>query len=741
MQSLNSGEKLSWLAACPKNVPPLMADEIRALGGEVEKESHLGVQWTGTLKQAYEFCLWSRLANRLLFPLLDAEVDSTEQMYDLAYSVPWHEYFSAKHSIRIDFHGKSEFINNTQFGAQKIKDAICDRFREEQGIRPDVDKQADVRIEVQLRKGRLALYYNFAGDSLHRRGYRQIPGMAPLKENLAAAILVRAGWPQVAQEGLTEPRVFVDPMAGSGTLVMEAAMMACDVAPGLNRQDFGFSFLRDHDHGLWQELLKDARQRRQAGMENSQCQFLGFDLDGEQISAAQSNLSRAGMEPMKQGGLHGYGKIQFKQKSIEDLQLPQEIQDQQGMLVCNPPYGERLNELPQLAPLYEQLNQVSLNQVAKWKMAIITSNDHLARAIRRPLFKRYNFMNGTIDAKLLVLDPCDERSFQSQLQGPATTMIKGPVEAFANRLKKNLKPMRKWAKKEGIECFRIYDADLPEYAVAVDQYADWLHVQEYVPPKTIDENKAERRLLDILAVLPEVTGIPAEQIVLKRREKQTGSSQYQKKIWAKSQADNRIQVTEGAAKLWVNLHDYLDTGLFLDHRPTRLKIFEQAKDASFLNLFCYTATASVHAALGGATSTVSVDMSRTYLNWAQDNFELNGISPKNHEFVQSDCFTWLKQDTGTYDIIFMDPPSFSNSKRMEGVLDIQRDHAGLIKMAMRRLSQDGILIFSTNFRKFELDNDALNEFTVTDSGSKTVPKDFARRANIHHCFYIEHEDY
>ena len=738
MQSLLNGEQLSWLAACPKSVPPLMADEIRALGGEVEKETHLGVHWQGTLEQAYRFCLWSRLANRLLLPVLDKEVDSTEQMYELAHSVPWHEYFSANKSIRIDFHGKSQFIKNTQFGAQKIKDAICDRFRDEQGVRPDVSKQADVRIEAQLRKGRLTLYYNFGGESLHKRGYRQMPGVAPLKENLAAAILVRAGWPQMAEEGLKEPRVFVDPMCGSGTLVMEAAMMAADVAPGLNRAQFGFSQLKEFDQKLWQELLKEARERRQAGMENTQCQFLGFDLADKQINAAQHNLGRAGMENMKQGGLHNKGKIQFKQTPLEELSLPNEIQRKQGMMVCNPPYGERLSELPQLAPLYEQLNQVSLNQIPTWKMSIITSNDHLAKAIRRPLFKRYNFMNGAIEAKLLVLDPCDERSFQ---QPKTEGFAKGPVEAFANRLKKNLKPLRKWAKKENIECYRVYDADIPEYAVAVDLYKDWLHVQEYVPPKTIDENKAERRLLDVLAVLPEVTGIPADQIVLKRREKQTGTKQYEKKS---SVENRRFAVQEGKAQLWVNLHDYLDTGLFLDHRPTRLEIFENAEEARFLNLFCYTATASVHAALGGAVSTTSVDMSRTYLNWGRDNFALNNIPEQTdqgtHEFVQSDCFTWLKQDTGTYDIIFMDPPVFSNSKRMEGVLDIQRDHVGLIKLAMKRLSEGGILIFSTNLRKFELGENALKEFNIRNVSSKSVPKDYARRSNIHHCYHIVHGD-
>src|SRR5690606_195593 len=185
----------------------------------------------------------------------------------------------------------------------------------------------------------------------------------------------------------------------------------------------------------------------------------------------------------------------------------------------------------------------------------------------------------------------------------------------------------------------------------------------------------------------------------------------------------------------VNLKDYLDTGLFLDHRPTRLEIATLARGKRFLNLFCYTATASVHAAMAGAHCT-SVDMSRTYLNWGRDNFSLNKLNPDQHDFIQADCLQWLRECEQTYDLIFMDPPTFSNSKRMEGVLDIQRDHVMLIEQAMRCLNPGGLLIFSNNLRKFELDKDALNRFTIKDVSSKSVPFDYARRTNIHHCFHI-----
>jgi 23S rRNA (guanine2445-N2)-methyltransferase / 23S rRNA (guanine2069-N7)-methyltransferase len=753
MQELKIGQTQELFAACPKGVEQLLADEIRQLGGEVVKENHLGVRWLGDLELAYRFCLWTRLATRLLLPLKECQVDNVDQMYDVAYDIPWNELFTVDNSIRIDFHGKSEFVNNTQFGAQKIKDAICDRFRSEVGARPDVSKDADVKIEVQLRRGRLAISLNFAGDSLHKRGYRLVPGKAPLKENLAAALLIRAGWPERAAKGEN----LLDPMCGSGTLLIEGLLMAADVAPGLNRRIQGFETFKMHDRSLWQGIVEEARQRRTDGLAKLESQFFGYDSSPDQIEATLSNFSRAGT-----GDEVLDANVQIQSKPFQQLWLRDKAIKKGGLIICNPPYGERLSELPQLAPLYQDLNEVTAKVLPQWGMAMITGNVDLAHSVRRPLHKKYSLFNGAIQCTFFVFDACDERSKQEP-----GTKIKGPIEAFANRLKKNLKPLRKWAKREDIHCYRIYDADLPEYSVAIDMYNDWLHVQEYVAPKSINPEKAERRLLDILAVLPEVTGIAVDNIVLKRRERQSGKKQYQRRSDFQQEAEaRRMEVIEGNAKLWVNLQDYLDTGLFLDHRPTRLKIASMAKGQRFLNLFCYTATASVHAAVAGAKTTTSVDLSKTYLAWAEDNFRLNGmlqdslpgkqgkvamhksspwgkVEDDKHKFIEADCREWLKSiqdqtEEQKYDLIFMDPPTFSNSKKMEGILDIQRDHVELISLAMARLTKHGLLIFSTNLRKFDIDESALKKFTISNVSSKSVPNDFSRRANIHHCFEIKH---
>ena len=730
MQNHPSSETFTWLASCAKGIEPLLAQEISELGGEVERETHLGVFWKGDLAAAYRFCLWSRLASRLLLPLHECQVDSVDEVYEETRQLPWNEIFPVSSTMRIDFHGQTDFINNTQFGAQKIKDAICDRFRLDTGSRPNVDKDAQVRIEAQLRKGKLHLYFNFSGSGMHRRGYRLQPGMAPLKENLAAAVLIRSGWPALAAEG----KHLIDPMCGSGTLVIEAGLMAADIAPGLNRQQHGFEFWRGHDRSIWLALVDEARQRRTQGLNNMRSHLYGFDIDARQLEAAQANLSRSGLA----------GKVHLERRGIDQLRVNQDVAAEGGLVVCNPPYGERLSELPQLAPLYQQFHDATM-KLPDWRLAVFTGNTDLARSIRRPLDKQYNLLNGLIATRLLVFGAADERSAQ-----PRGSMIRGPVEQFANRLAKNLKPMQKWARREGVFCYRVYDADLPEYAVAIDVYTaadqrdageagQWLHVQEYVPPKSIDEARAERRLLDVLAVLPEVTGIAAERIVLKRRERQSGKRQYEKQ----DSSRNMFAVPEGKVLVNVNLRDYLDTGLFLDHRPTRLEIARLAAaqpGMKFLNLFCYTATASVHAAVAGAHCT-SVDMSRTYLNWGRDNFELNDINPDQHQFVQADCLRWLEEAAetraGSYDLIFMDPPTFSNSKRMEGVLDIQRDHVTLIKQAVACLKPGGLLIFSNNLRKFDLDEAALEGLKIRNVSARSVPHDYARRPNIHHCFHIQ----
>jgi 23S rRNA (guanine2445-N2)-methyltransferase / 23S rRNA (guanine2069-N7)-methyltransferase len=279
---------------------------------------------------------------------------------------------------------------------------------------------------------------------------------------------------------------------------------------------------------------------------------------------------------------------------------------------------------------------------------------------------------------------------------------------------------------------------MPEYAFAIDVYgrdARHLFVQEYAPPKSVDQESARQRRREVLAVLPEVLAVPPAYVHSRVRRPQKGAEQYEKRALS---AERHV-VQEGGLKFWVNFRDYLDTGLFLDHRIVRGMLREWAREADFLNLFCYTGTATVYAAAGGARSSVSVDLSNTYLDWAHENLLLNGFGGEEHELHRADCLQWLEgQETWgpRFDLIFLDPPTFSNSKRMEGVLDVQRDHVGMIRRSLKLLRPAGRLVFSTNYTRFKLDSETLGDLSVEDISARTIPRDFERHARIHHCFVV-----
>ncbi len=710
---------MKFFATCPKGLETLLLDELTGFGAESVKSTATGAEFSGDLALAYFVCLWSRLANRVLLPLAEVPVETAEQLYDVVKSVDWLDHMEASGSLSVAFTGRTESINHTHFGALKVKDAIVDQIREKTGERPSVDRDnPDLKIHAHIYRGRLNLSLDLSGESLHRRGYRTQAGAAPLKENLAAAILMRCQWPQLADE---RPVVF-DPMCGSGTLLIEAAMMSADIAPGIYRERFGFEGWKQHQPDIWSRLKEEAEVRRAKGLEQSSVRFFGGDQDPRMLSIARSNAERAGVEAL----------IELKQASVEQMTCP--VADQGGLMVTNPPYGERLGEGSELMFLYRQLGDALKQDFAGWKAAIFTGNPDLCQVVGLKADKSYRLNNGPIDSRLFLYTLYEKAAVTETHEQPSTPAeFSETAQMFANRLKKNLKALKKWQKQNDIECYRLYDADIPEYSVAVDIYKDWVHVQEYAAPASIDKVKAFERLKDVLAVIPSVLEVEPRKVVLKQRKRQSGSDQYEKQ----ASVGRFFEVTEHNCRLRVNLHDYLDTGLFLDHRPVRQKIQKISQGKDFLNLFCYTASASVHAGVGGAKTTTSVDMSATYLQWAMKNLALNGFNDKHHRFIQSDCIVWLKkQRKPEFDLIFMDPPTFSNSKRMQDVLDVQRDHVELIRLAMRLLRKDGVLIFSNNYRKFKLDYDLLSGFDIKDISTSTIDPDFKRNSKIHTCFEI-----
>lgn len=715
----------------------ILAEELTQLGAENVQPKMAGVTFQGDLEMAYRACLWSRTANRILLPLSSFEVTSKEDLYEAVKKINWFDHFKPDDTFAVSFSAKnSQAINNSHFGSLVVKDAIVDQMRAKFHKRPDIDtNRPNIRVNVYLNAENAQLSLDLSGESLHRRNYRAANVTAPIKENLAAAMLLRCEWPEIAKQGGS----LIDPMCGSGTLLLEAAMIAADYAPGILRDYFGFIGWKQHDKECWQKLLAEAEQRKLEGIEKMPV-IAGFDQSRRTVATAITHVENAGFQ----------NKIHVERRDILDAKPADSWQT--GLLICNPPYGERLGDDEQVAQLYLQFGEVLKTSFKHWQASLIISNPEMGFRLGIRSKKPITLFNGPLECKLLRLD-IEEKSFfvpkaKSQQERIAQitqsesiqTDEEHQAEMFANRLKKNLKKMAKWAKREQINCYRLYDADLPEYAVAVDLYQGeqlWVNVQEYEPPKTIDPHKANQRLAGVLAEIPRVLNIDKSQVFLKIRRKQKNTNQYEKQ-------DNKNHfhtIEENGCKFLINFEDYLDTGLFLDHRPIRLIIQQQAKDKNFLNLFAYTGTASIHAAIGGANSTTTIDMSNTYLEWAKNNFDLNNMAG-NHNIIRADCQEWLEQqakqtEKTQYELIFLDPPTFSNSKRMEDHFDIQRDYIDLINNALALLTDDGTLYFSTNFKRFKLDTLLFPKATIEDISLSTVPEDFSRNPKIHYCWKIQ----
>ncbi|TJY62885.1 bifunctional 23S rRNA (guanine(2069)-N(7))-methyltransferase RlmK/23S rRNA (guanine(2445)-N(2))-methyltransferase RlmL [Sinimarinibacterium sp. CAU 1509] len=726
---------ISLFVSCPRGVETLLVAEISALGADAPEARTGGVACVASLDAAYRICLWSRIASRVLMPLHRFAIPDADALYAEAATVDWPGLFDADRSFAIEVAGRSPTLTHTHYAGLKVKDAIVDGFRAAGFDRPNVDTDhPDIRIHLHLDRDQATLSLDLAGESLHRRGYRRSGTEAPMKENLAAAILMHAGWPALAAEGAA----LLDPMCGSGTLLIEGAMIAADIAPGLMRRGWGFEAWRGHQPERWKAVADEARQRRTAGLAVVRNHIRGGDLDPQAVNAARDNIHRAGLSDWVQV------------ECGDALQMRPEP-GTHGLWVSNPPYGERLGAEAELIKLYSLLGVHLKQQFGGWRAAVFTARGDLGPRLGLSAHAIHTLYNGAIACKLL----CFEIRAQSASAAAAAPV--GGGEDFANRLRKNARHLAKWARRNGVTNYRVYDADLPDYALVVDLYATpemHAHVQEYAAPKTVEPAKAEQRLRAALARLQDVLELPAAQIHYKLRRAQKGTTQYRKQ----NETERFYTVVEHGCRLQVNFDDYLDTGLFLDHRPMRLRIQQEARGKRMLNLFCYTGAASVHAAVGGAAQTVSVDLSNTYLDWAKQNFALNdlrawdythapepGASLAHHALVRADCLVWLRQQAAApnrqrFDLIFLDPPTFSNSKRMDETLDIQRDHVELIQLCAALLAPGGCLYFSTNRRGFKLDTDALSGCACQDITAQTVDEDFRRPRPPHHCWRITATD-
>ena len=702
-------------ATTARGFEELLKVELTELGAMECKIAQGGVHFQADDETLYRSLLWSRLASRILLPIVNGKVYSDLDLYSIVTGQDWLSYFDEKATFFVDFNGTNQEIRHTQFGAMRVKDAIVDYFERQGKARPNVDKDyPDIRIHAYLNKEELVVSLDLSGKALHLRGYREDTGQAPLRETLAAAIVLRSGW----KKGTP----LVDPMCGSGTLLIEAAQMEAQIAAQLHRLHWGFDCWKGHNQDAWDKVKAEAVQQAETYFnQNPKPHFYGFDLDHRVLKKAQKNAQNAGVAHL----------IQWKQGDVTALKNPSP--DEVGTVICNPPYGERLGTTPALIALYSVFGQRLKNEFGGWNASIFSSESTLLDCLRMRSHRQFKAKNGPLDCvqKNYQISERKESAVENTLEFDRTSTV---AVDFANRLQKNIKKIEKWAKQQGLDAYRLYDADLPEYNVAVDRYGDHIVVQEYAAPKNIDENKARQRLLDAVTATLQITGIETNKLILKVRQKQKGTNQYEKL----ANKGEYFYVNEYGAQLWVNLTDYLDTGLFLDHRLTRKMVGEMAKGKDFLNLFAYTGSATVHAALGGAKSTTTVDMSNTYLNWAEQNLILNDIEGKQHKLIQADCLQWLEKCDRQFDLIFVDPPTFSNSKRMEDSWDVQRDHIKLMRNLKRILRPNGTIVFSNNKRGFKMDFEALDELglSAAEISAKTLPLDFERNKQIHNCWIV-----
>ena len=719
----------SFLATCPAGVGVYLAQELEGLGAQQIVERPVGVSFEGGVGLGYRACLWSRMANRIILQLGAAPASSGDELYEATRGIDWTAHLGANGSLLVDFAGRSADIRNAQFGAQRIKDAIVDQFREKGLGRPSVDlKQPDVRVSARLSKGRLILGIDLSGESLHRRGYRLDGGVAPLRENIAAAALWAAGWPERSQRG----EALLDPMCGSATLLLEGALMALDRAPGLSRQRFGFHGWVGYDEDQWRAVRSDAEERAVAVPAN-QLEIRGYDGDMQAVRRCQDNIGRLGLEDI----------VRIRCKDLAMVRRPTHRDLSRGVLVTNPPWGERMGQRDALPHLYNALGERMSEEFDNWLAVVLTSDLSLGKALGLRANKRHRFHNGRLDLHCLQFQLGAENRFRtlqqeaergSEGQSTVPRVLSQGGQMVANRLRKNLKRLTPWLRREDVTCYRVYDADIPEYAAAIDVYEGRLHIAEYAAPKEIPEQKAAERFAQLVEGAREVFEVGAAgEIAVKQRLRQKGRDQYQRLETTRE----RIVVREGRVKALVNLHDYLDTGLFLDHRPLRAWLGRDASGGHFLNLFSYTGVATLHAALGGATTSTSIDSSATYLEWFKANLALNGLSDRQHRGVRADVRDWLSEETRTYDLIMVDPPSFSNSKG-QADFDVQRDHFSLLELAMARLSDGGVLYFSTNHRKFVLDPAVQQTWQVQDVTQGSIPEDFSRNHRIHACWRLTH---
>ena len=739
---------MEFFATCPLGFEQLLAEELVSLGTPHVRPLRGQVAFDGALADAYRACLWSHLASRVVAVLARGGARDADELYDTVFAVPWEDQLPRGASLAIDAHGTNAQLRNTRFTALRAKDAVTDRMDSHAGMRPQTDTaNPDLQVVVRISRDRASIGIDLAREPLFRRGYEstRAGALVPLRPDYAAALLALGGWRALCDR---DNPALVVPFSGSGSLAVEAALWALDRAPGLLRHRWGFEGWAQHDEAAWNTLLEEADERSHRKTPDA-VNLLLSDTRSGYDTAARKALRAAGMdvEPLCSPTLD------YPSRAGADL------------LACDLSWIE-----PQaLATKADALSRIAhaARQLQEHASASILAGDELSDFVLGDATRTLQAIVGKDDATMRLYQPVDAQALRHvTLPGGQTVdTLVASSDQFAARLAKVAKLRRKWARREDVSCYRIYDADLPDYAVSIDLFEGgetpgrWLQIYEYAPPKDVDQTKAQARLLDVMAIASQMLDVRPQDTFVRVRTKARGGSQYSEEARHPGrQRPGRGRpgrpalppgahlIDEGGLTFEVNFSTRLDCGIFLDHRDTRAMLREMAKQTKgskrFLNLFAYTGTGTCYAADGGARYTTTVDLSAPSLEWARRNMERNGFVGPEHEFVQADVLAWVGEQRHTknrWDLIFCDVPTFSNSSRMrKASFDVQRDHAELLIGVSRLLTRGGTCVFSCNLRTFKIDEAALAKAGVVaeDITAQTIPEDFSRNQRIHKCYLV-----
>ena len=849
-----------FYASCPEGFETALADELRGMGLRQVRPLKGRVAFAGSPADAERACLWSRLASRIFVVLGRFACADAEDLYEAIHSIAWERILRAGATIAVTARGTNEELRNSHFAALRVKDALCDRMLEVEGRRPNVDTDdPNARISLTLRGNRASIQLDLSGDPLFKRLPREATrthAAHVLRPDYAALACAQGNWQEICSAALTNTKdamrdedtaasadgsvppngsvpadvsalagstverptptlpVLIDACCAGGGVVLEAASILADRAPGLERRNWGFQSWSEHDAAAWRELLNEADRRAELA-KGRVARIVATDPSGDAVACARRILKAAGladrvifaqpdldkisrklMMPACCGGEpRGFVFLDTTETAISKMSRVLDLATSLHAGACGAdPVRVMLSTMPTVALTRDDLLIRTLGEPAR-SLRVMPNNEEAE-------FFIFSAANGAISAgegNVAAEDsmPAEDAVESSVAPSPATTLIDlgdgkpCPVlipesEQFARRLRKVAKLRRKWAQREGVTCYRVYDADLPDYSAAIDLYEGsattpgrWLVIAEYAAPREVDPALAEARLLDILTLAPRILQVDPDNVFAKARIRSRGGSQYGKQAGGTSpsgqhgkggkprggrggSASNRPSqgagsgtpsdirtrrlplIEEGGLTFAVNFNDYLDTGIFLDHRITRGLVREHARGKRFfLNLFAYTGTATCYAADAGVEETVTVDLSNTYLDWAERNMEQNGFVGPDHHYVRADVMSWIRdmrQTRNRWDLIFCDPPTFSNSSKMgRRTWDVQRDHVELLVGLSRLLSREGEAIFSCNLRTFRPDIEELARAGVvlTDITDETIPEDFARNKKIHHCYLVK----